>query len=162
MMNMGKIEVIYGNGTSKSELALGRGIKAMTLHKSVIVIQFLKGCQRKEELEVYARLEPQIKVFCFEKSDCNFEQLSDPEKQDELMNIRNCINYTRKVLTTGECDLLILDGVLGLVRHGILKVEELEALLAVRDEADVLLTGNELPDSVRKMADRIEYVQVDK
>ncbi|MGL5437170.1 MAG: cob(I)yrinic acid a,c-diamide adenosyltransferase [Lachnospiraceae bacterium] len=161
MMNQGKIEVIYGNGSSKSELALGRGIKAMALQKSVIIIQFLKGCQRKEELEVYNRLEPQIKVFCFEKSDCNFEQLSETERQDELMNIRNCINYTRKVLTTGECDLLILDGILGLVKHGILKVEELETLLSVRDEADVLLTGEQLPDSLRVLADRIEYVQVD-
>jgi len=161
MMNRGKIDIIYGDGAGKTELALGRAIKAMTLQKSVIVIQFLKGCQRKEELEVYARLEPQIKVFCFEKSDCNFEQLSEIEKQDELLNIHNCINYTRKVLATGECDLLILDGILGLVVHKILNEEELEAILSVRNEAEVLLTGDELPESIRALADRVEHVQVD-
>lgn len=161
MMNQGKIDIIYGNGGGKSELAMGRAITAMTRQKNVIVIQFLKGCRRKEELDVYARLEPQIKVFCFEKSDCNFEQLSDLEKQDELLNIHNCINYTRKVLATGECDLLILDGILGLVMHKILKEEELVAILSVRGEAEVLLTGDGLPESIRALADRIEYVQVD-
>lgn len=161
MMNQGKIDIIYGNGAGKSELAMGRAIKAMTRQKNVIVIQFLKGCRHKEELDVYARLEPQIKVFCFEKSDCNFEQLSDIEKQDELLNIHNCINYTRKVLATGECDLLILDGILGLVMHKILKEEELAAILSVRGEAEVLLTGDGLPNSIRALADRIAYVQVD-
>lgn len=161
MMNQGKIDIIYGTGSGKSELALGRAIKAMTLQKSVIVIQFLKGSQRKEELEVYARLEPQIKVFCFEKSDCNFEQLSKAEKQDELLNIHNCINYTRKVLATGECDLLVLDGMIGLIKYGILKEEELGAILSVRGEVDVLLTGDGLPESIRAIAERIEYVQVD-
>ena len=42
--------------------------------------------------------------------------------------MRNGINFARKVLTTRECDMLILDEVLGLVDNGIVSVEELELL----------------------------------
>ncbi len=74
------------------------------------------------------------------------------------MNIRNGLNYARKVLATGECDLLILDGILKLLGPGILKEEELEQLLDARDEADVILTGNLLPDWLRGKAQRVERI----
>ena len=35
--------------------------------------------------------------------------LSDAEKKDEEINLRNGLNYAKKVLTTEECDLLVLD-----------------------------------------------------
>ena len=84
--------------------------------------------------------------------------LSEAEKQEECMNIRNGLNYARKVLATGECDLLILDGILKLLGPGILKEEELEQLLDARDEADVILTGNLLPDWLRGKAQRVERI----
>lgn len=163
-MKTGKIEVICGNGSGKTALALGRGIQALTRQKDVIVIQFLKGSQKQEDLDVVNRLEPQMKVFRFEKADCYFEQLSEEEKKEELFNIRNGLGYAKKVLCTGECDLLILDEVLGLLDLSILSEEELEAILDCRDEADVILTGQVLPAQIGRIADqidRIEKVEVD-
>ena len=54
-------------------------------------------------------MEPEIKLFRFEKSDGNFVELPEEKKQEEIQNIRNGIGFAKKVLTTGECDLLILD-----------------------------------------------------
>ena len=48
------------------------------------------------------------------------------------MNIRNGLNFARKVLTTDGCDVLILDEVLGLIDKGILTVEELKTLTRSR------------------------------
>lgn len=164
-MNTGKIEIIYGNGSGKTALALGRGLQALVKQRDVIVIQFLKGNQKQEDLDVIKRLEPQMKVFRFEKSDCYFEHLSEEEKREELLNIRNGLGYAKKVLCTGECELLILDEVLGLIDRSILTEEELETILECRDEADVILTGKTLPAQISCIADQIdqiEQVQVDK
>ena len=61
------------------------------------------------------RLEPEIKIFRFEKSDEDYVNLSEERKTEEWQNIRNGLNFAKKVLYTGECSLLILDEVLGLI-----------------------------------------------
>ncbi len=164
-MRTGRIEIVYGNGLGKTALALGRGIQALTRSKDVIVIQFLKGSQKQENLEVIERLEPEMKVFRFERSDRYFEELSEEEKQEEQINIRNGLNYTKKVLTTGECDILILDEVLGLIDQNIFPEEDLIHILELRGAADVILTGKVLPSGLMQIADRvdrIDQVEVDK
>ena len=161
-MSTGKIEVIYGNGFGKTSMAVGRGFFALTRQQDVIMIQFLKGNQKQENLEVIERLEPEMKVFRFEKSDCYFEQLTEAQKQEEYINIRNGLNYAKKVLTTGECEVLILDEVLGLLDQCLLTEEELKQLLDCRDEVDVILSGKVLPDWLRDMADRIVCISQDK
>ena len=59
--------------------------------------------------------------------------LSEDKKQEEIVNIKNGLNFAKKVLTTGECDLLILDEVLGLIDNEIITVEDLKNLLEARD-----------------------------
>ena len=107
-----------------------------------------------------SRLEPEIKIFRFEKSDVNFEELSEEKKSEEIMNIKNGLNFARKVLTTGECDLLILDEVLGLIDNGILSVEDLTSLLQLRDEeTDIIMTGISLNDEICMLADQVSRIE---
>lgn len=157
-MSTGKLEIIYGEGSGKTSMALGRGLGAMARQKRVVVIQFLKGTQKKESLDVMKRLEPEMNVFRFERAECNFDELSETAKQEECVNIRNGVNYARKVLTTGECGLLILDEVLGLVEQEILTETELIQLLESRGEADVILTGRILPEALAARAEQIERI----
>ncbi|RKJ07301.1 cob(I)yrinic acid a c-diamide adenosyltransferase [bacterium D16-54] len=157
-MNTGKIEIIYGEGSGRTAMALGKGLEALSRHKKVIVIQFLKGNQKEESLKVMRRLEPDMNLFCFEKACCKFDELSEQEKQEECINIRNGVNYARKVLATGECDLLILDEVLGLLEQEILLEQELLQILESRDSADVILTGRILQDGLAAAADQVERI----
>ena len=141
---MGKthVTVFCGEGKGKTSAALGQGIFGASAGKSVIIIQFLKG-KVGERIDFIKRLEPEIKVFCFEKSDLSFEELSPEEQQEEVMNIRNGMNFARKVLQTEECDVLILDEILGLTDRGIVTAEELKKLIdMVGDETELYLTGN--------------------
>ena len=125
------------------------------------MIQFLKGCgKRQDSPDIFKRLEPELKVFRFEKSDHYYESLTPDEKKEECYNIKNGLNYARKVLTTGECDLLILDEALGLVDQGIVTANELLSLTDCRDEADVILTGKVLPQELQEAADKIEQAVV--
>ena len=147
---MGKthVTVFCGEGKGKTSAALGQGIFGASAGKSVIIIQFLKG-KVGERIDFIKRLEPEIKVFCFEKSDLSFEELSPEEQQEEIMNIRNGMNFARKVLTTDGCDILILDEVLGLVDKGIISIEEMKALLEAGDgDTELVLTGIQMFDEL--------------
>lgn len=160
-MAKGSVTIYSGDGRGKSPAALGRAVQTAVGGGSVVLIQFLKG-KGLEDTEFLRRLEPEIKLFRFEKSDENFEELSEARKQEEIGNIRNGINYAKKVLSTGECDLLILDEVLGLVEKGILQAEDLKSLLDCRAATDVILTGINLSDEVCILADEVSKIETVK
>ncbi len=160
-MNKGSIHIYTGDGRGKSPAAIGRAVQAAVDGKSVVIIQFLKG-KGLGDSEFLRRMEPEIKLFRFEKSDENFVELSDEKKSEEIVNIRNGINYAKKVLATGECDLLILDEVLGLIENEIISAEDLKALLESHGETDVILTGIHLNDEICFLADEVSRIETVK
>ena len=158
-MKQGQIHIYSGDGHGKSPAALGKAVMTAACGGSVVIIQFLKG-KGLADSEFLSRLEPEIKIFRFEKSDINFDELSEDKKMEEVINIKNGLNFARKVLTTGECDLLILDEVLGLIDNGILSVEDLKAILQLRDEeTDIIMTGIALNDEVCMLADHVSKIE---
>lgn len=137
------IHIFCGTGVGKTSAALGKGIREAGDGKSVVLIQFLKEKQSGDSLEFFKRLEPEVKLFRFEKFPENYESLTDREKEDETRNIKNGLNFAKKVLVTEECDVLILDEILGLTEKEIVTVEELKGLIqAVGEETELILTGN--------------------
>lgn len=158
-MEKGRIQIYSGEGHGKSPAALGRAIQTACEGEYVVIIQFLKG-RGLTESEFVKRLEPEIKIFRFEKSEEEFAQLSDERKQDEICNIKNGLNFAKKVLTTGECGLLILDEVLGLIDKGIITIEDLSHILDARsDDVDIILTGIRLSGDVCQLADEIYKIE---
>ena len=156
---MGKIKIFAGNGHGKSPAALGEALMAAARGKHVVIIQFLKG-KGMEESVFQRRLEPEIKLFRFEKSDCDFFELPKEKQKEEVQNIRNGLNFAKKVLTTGECDLLILDEVLGLVDNSIVGEEELKGVLEAQGEyTDVVQTGIRLSDDMLALADVVSGIE---
>lgn len=141
-MNGRYVHIFCGAGMGKTSAALGRGIRQAGAGKNVVVIQFLKEKQSEGTSEFFRRLEPEVKLFRFEKFPENFESLTEREKEDEIQNIKNGLNFAKKVLVTEECDVLILDEILGLTEKGIVSIEELRNLIdAVGDDTELLLTG---------------------
>ena len=155
------IQVICGPGRGKSTAAIGRGISALTKGRNVIMVQFLKGSLEASNTEVIKRLEPEFKLFRFEKSPCFFDRLSDEEKEEARSNIRNGLNFARKVLATRECDILILDEILAILDEGIITVEELSNLISLaRDgSTELILTGNVCPKELERYVDEITWLQ---
>lgn len=152
-MELGLVQVYGGNGHGKSATALGKAIKYAGKGKNVVIIRFLKGSQYSD---FYKRLEPEIKIFCFEKSEGLFELLTDEQKQEEIDNIRNGLNFAKKVLTTDGCDLLVLDEVLGLIDNNIITIEDLKHILDVKSEdVSIIMTGTYLGEEVCHIADEV-------
>lgn len=157
-MNQGKIHIYTGDGHGKTPAAWGEALYAASEGKEVVIVQFLKASNVNDS-PFFKRLEPEIKFFRFEKSDSNFDQLSEEEKRDESMNLRNGLNFAKKVLTTGGCDLLILDEVLGLIDVGIVTVEDIKAIIQAKPEdATLIMTGIQLSDEVCVLADEVSKI----
>ena len=156
-MEKGLIQVYGGDGHGKSAAAMGRAIQLASAGKSVVIINFLKRNQNEEFLK---RLEPEIKIFRFEKSEEEFSQLSDERKQEEIQNIKNGLNFAKKVLATGECSLLILDEVLGLIDNGIITMEDLRHIIDAKSEdVGIIMTGIHLSNEVCQIADEIYQIE---
>lgn len=152
-MSTGKVQAYYGGGRGKTSAALGYAIHEASQGGTVIIIQFLKQ-KDDDEISFIRRLEPEIRVFRFQKSENYYDQLSEEEQAEEKMNMKNGINYARKVLQTRECTALILDEVLGLVDHQVITAEELGELLQLKaDETEVILTGRVLDDALLPYVD---------
>ena len=149
-------EVYCGNGIGKTTLAIGQSLRACGQGKSVIIIQFLKGRERRE-LDFLEELDNMdIKIFRFERMDRCYEDLSVEEKKEERLNILNGLNFARKVIATQECDFLLLDEILRLLDNGITTEETIGEILKLKDESmHIVMTGQELPEGLRKYVDRV-------
>ncbi len=161
-MAEGKIYIYGGSGHGKSPAAIGCGLIAAAKGAHVVIIQFLRGKGLTED-EYARRLEPEIKLFRFEKSNEVFDSLPREKQEDEIQNIRNGLNFAKKVLSTGECDMLILDEVLGLIDNRIITVEDLRTVLLARgEETDVIMTGVPLSDEICGLADYVTQISTVK
>ena len=159
-MEKGTIQVYYGNGQGKSAAALGNAINAAASGQSCIIIQFLKS---EISSEYFEKLEPGIRLFRFERAKEGFENLTEEQKQDEKMNILNGLNYAKKVLGTGECDLLVLDEILGVVDEGIISENDLlEALEGRSINTSVIMTGQNMLPGLFEIADSVLNLQPEK
>ena len=77
--------------------------------------------------------------------------------------MKNGLNFDKKLLDTGECNVLILDEVLGLIDAGVISSEELEAVLKAKmDETEIIMTGRVLEESIRSYADEIYKITAEK
>lgn len=158
-MITGNILIFSGDGHGKSPAALGKAVEAASQGKKVVIIQFLKE-RGLEDTAFIKRLEPEIKLFRFEKSSETFDLLSEDRKSEEIINIKNGMNFAKKVLNTGECNLLILDEVLGLLDNHIISISELKAVLEAKDEeTTVIMTGITVNDEICGLADEVSRIE---
>ena len=158
-MDKGYVQVFCGNGEGKSSAALGKGLLSAIEGKSVILVQFMKE-KNEDESKFFQRLEPEMKLFRFEKQETCFCELTDEQKREEITNIRNGLNYAKKLLSTGECDVLILDEVLGLIDEEIIECEELIPILEAKsDDVSILMTGIVMPDNLIPYVDSVSKIE---
>lgn len=140
-MENGAVQIYYGDGHGKTNVAIGSAICAACDGKQAVVIQFLKGKKEPEFLK----------------------KLDEESKQEEIMNIKNGFNYAKKVISTGADMVVVLDEMLGLLDLHLISKEELSDMLASRpDDVTVIMTGRVLDDGIREMADEIYNIASEK
>lgn len=157
-MNGSRLQIYFGNGKGKTTAALGQAIREASKGKSVIIVQFLKGKQ-PEAISFIQRLEPEIKVFRFQRQEAAFEDLNAQERKEEILNMKNGLCFAKKVLATGECDVLVLDEILGLLEYGIAELSDIQGLLEEAEEGtDLIFTGIRLCPEMMEWADEVYQI----
>lgn len=158
-MENGLVQVYCGEGKGKTTAAIGLGIRAIGNDYKVIMLQFLKK-DTNGECQMIKQLEPNFKIFHFEKKRGFTWQLTEEEKQELKSETTNAMNFAMKVMDTGQCDILILDEILNSLEYGFVTEEEVCALIdAKTDDVELILTGKKLPDSIAKRADYISKIE---
>lgn len=158
-MENGLVQVYYGKGKGKTTAAIGLGIRAIGNDYKVIMIQFLKH-DATGECRMIKVLEPDFKIFHFEKRRGFTWQLNDEEKQELKSETSNALKFASKVMDTGQCDVLILDELLNSLELGFVSEEEVCQLIDNKsDDVELVLTGRSLPESIAKRADYISCIE---
>lgn len=104
--------------------------------------------KKEDEISFLARLEPEIKLFRFEKTEESFQNLTEDEQAEEIQHLKNGMNFAKKVVVTEECDVLVLDEVLGLMDYGIVTAEDLRSLIGMSREGMRLILP--VPEAVKR------------
>lgn len=151
-MRQGQISVYYG-GKGKTCEVLGRGIRALADDQRVVMIQFMEY-QNKKEIKYLEKFEPDFRIFRFHKEREQMDLDEEMQKKEISDEVRNAFNFSKKIVDTGECDVLMLDGILECVEMGFVTENELNDLLNKRPAyLDIILTGSILPESVVEKVD---------
>lgn len=148
------IQAFYGQGKGKTSAAVGQALREAGEGQHITIIQFLKG-KIADEFQILAKLEPDVQIFRFDQSEISYCELSLQEKEEEKQNILNGFNYAKKVIETGESDVIILDELLGLVDLGIITTRDVIDLLTLAgDYRKLIITGNNLDEEL------VSYIDV--
>ncbi|MGN0136258.1 cob(I)yrinic acid a,c-diamide adenosyltransferase [Anaerotignum sp.] len=165
-MRQGQISVYYGAGKGKTAVAVGRGMRAIGENLRVVMIQFL-DYHNSKEIALLKKLEPDFRIFRFEKDrdgmDVRDAKIDEALHKEIFGEIRNAFNFAKKIADTGECEMLLLDGILECVEKGYLQESELEEILERRPEyMDIILTGTILPEGLSEKAESIYQIKTEK
>lgn len=161
-MEKGLIQVYTGDGKGKTTAAIGQAVRAIGRGYKVYMVQFLKGGD-SGELHTVKRLEPDFKIYRFEKNRGFFWTLSDEEKRELKREIDEAFEFVKKVIETNECDILILDEIMGVIQNGLLTVEQVLELLEKKPiSMEIILTGRNVPKEIEEKADLVTEMKMIK
>jgi cob(I)alamin adenosyltransferase len=154
-LEKGLIQVYTGDGKGKTTAALGQGLRSCGRGLKVCMVQFLKGGDTGE-LHSVEKLNPLFEIFRFEKERGFFWTLSEQEKHELKEDIDQGFDFIKKVVMNKECDILIIDELLGVLGNRLLEVSEVVELLKIKpDNMEIIITGRNAPKEIIEVADLV-------
>jgi len=158
----GLVHIYTGDGKGKTTAALGLGVRACGRGLKVVMVQFLKSAVTGEMNSIKA-LEPGFILYRgTEKSKFTWE-MNTEEKEKTAAEQRNILKYAASAAANGECELLILDEVLGAISTGMLDKAEIVAFIKNKPEnLELVLTGRGAPSELVELADYVSEIKAVK
>ncbi|KOF55998.1 MULTISPECIES: cob(I)yrinic acid a,c-diamide adenosyltransferase [Clostridium] len=151
----GFIEIYTGDGKGKTTAALGLGMRAVGNGMTVYMVQFLKSSSTGE-LASIKKLEPYFKLFRFERERDFFWNLNDKQKEELKDEIRKAYEFCVKVLKNKQCDVLIMDEIMGVLQNNLLREEDILKLISLKPKnVELVLTGRNAPSKIIDKADLV-------
>lgn len=145
---MAQIHVYTGAGKGKTTAALGLAFRAAGYHKTVMMVQFLKGRSEVGEYKAQKSLEPYFTIRQFGKRDFVLKsEVADDDRELAAQGIAFAKNALTKPL-----HVLILDEINVALDFGLVRIDEvLDLIHQAKKKADLnvlVLTGRNAPEAV--------------
>lgn len=157
-LDLGLIQVYTGEGKGKSTAAIGQGVRSAGNNLKVYMVQFLKS-RDTGELKALDSID-NFTVFRFEKPRGFFWNLSDKEILELKSDIAESMSFIKRVVADGECDVLILDEIMGALSNNLVSTDELVSIVSSRpSHMEIILTGRNAPESIISIADYVSHVE---
>lgn len=152
-LEQGLIQVYTGNGKGKTTAALGLALRAVGHGLKVCMVQFIKGGGAYGEHFAAEKLFPQLTIHQTGRDNWIFRDNLDPE---DIRVAAGALDLAQLALRSGQYDLVILDEINGAAWFGLIDVEEILALMALKPaNVELVLTGRSADERVIAGADLV-------
>lgn len=152
----GIVQVYTGNGKGKTTAAFGQALRAVGQGFRVCVIQFMKG-RKYGELLAAERSLPDLTVHLAGLD--SFVMRENPAPVD-IELAREGLALARKVISSGEYHMVILDEINVAVDFKLIPLAEVVDLIRTRPPSlDLILTGRYAAPEVMDLADTVSEIR---
>ena len=168
--HLGLVHVVTGDGKGKTTSSLGLAVRALGSSLRVYMIQFLKSGSTGEvytikkylpgmeimQFGVDAVKERQQKLDTFVDKGSKFIFNADDEEREAAMM---GFEHAKKVINSGDYDLVILDEVNVVLDKGIIPIKDVLDIIESHGKVELYFTGRDAPQEIM---DKADYVQIVK
>ena len=152
-LEQGYVQVYTGNCKGKTTAALGLALRAVGRELMVCMIQFMKGGGPYGEHLAAPKLAPYLTIIQTGREGWVNRDNPDPE---DVRLARKALIKAKDALTGGIYDMVILDEINGAVSFGLIDVDDVLELIALRPErVELVLTGRNAHGKIIAAADLV-------
>ena len=148
----GLVHIYTGKGKGKTTASLGLAVRALGHGAHVTMIQFMKGWKEYGELITASKLEG-LKIIQTGRPDYVYRGKEQPEDYDEA---ERGMETALRVMSSGKCDMLILDEINVAIEYGLLPLELLIELVKNKPFGmELVMTGRDAKKELIELADLV-------
>src|SRR3989344_4096583 len=167
--HLGLVHVITGDGKGKTTASIGLAVRAMGSNLKVYMIQFLKSGSTGEIYTIKKHL-PNMEIIQFGVDAVNERQQKLPEFRDkgskfifnpdaeEKEAAMQGFEHAKKIINSGDYDLVILDEINVVLDKGLIPIEEVLDLIKNHGNVELVFTGRDAPKEIIDAADYVNVV----
>ena len=151
-LSQGCVQIYTGNGKGKTTAALGLSLRAVGRGMRVCFFQFIKGGGPYGEQLAAERLAPLMTIIQTGKPGwVNTKDITEDRRAAQQAFQKAC-----ELLASGQYDLFVCDEILGALGFGLLDLEQIVELIALKpDTVELVLTGRGAPEQLVAAADLV-------
>lgn len=150
----GLIIVNTGNGKGKTTAALGLGLRAWGQGFKVLVLQFIKGNWKYGELQAAKRMGNDFVIR--QLGEGFVKNGKEDDKADHKEAAARALRDAKTEMLSGIWDMIILDEINYAIKFGLVSVEAVRELLAIKPPVlHLVLTGRDACPEIIDQADLV-------
>ncbi|WP_457750700.1 cob(I)yrinic acid a,c-diamide adenosyltransferase [Thermococcus sp.] len=147
---LGLVHIYTGNGKGKTTAAFGLAVRMLGRGGRVIILQFMKAPKAYGEQVKIAECGAVIESFGLPRF------VHGKPTEEDIKAAKKALERAREIVSSGECDLVILDEVCVALHFGMLELEEVKELIERKaSNTELVLTGRYCPEELFELADYV-------